>query len=139
MLAICVSAYRAGTFLVHHAKSFRSVTSSRFERQLRAGQHDLLFKVVFGSDAKAGRALGVSRMQVWRWRHDRSPLPEWALDILDDLVQSKVVEAHEAQNELRDFRSHPPRPPRKLTGCCAGRHRRAKKLPVTPEDWAALG
>ena len=92
-----------------------NVTSSRFERRLPAGQHDLLFKVVFGSDAKAARALGYSTMQIWRWRHDRSPLPEWVMDILDDLVQIKVEQSHAAQSELRYLRSLPPRPPRKLT------------------------
>jgi hypothetical protein len=120
-------------------KSFRSVTSSRFERQLAAGQHDLLFKVVFGSDAKAARALGVSKMTVWRWRHDRSPLPVQVADLLVDRVQFRVMEAHEAQNQLRYFLALPPRPPRPLSGCCAGLHRRAKRVPVTPEDWAALG
>ena len=119
--------------------SFGRVTSSRFERRLPVGQHDLLFKVVFGSDAAAARWLRVSKMTVWRWRHDRSPLPEWVSGILVDLVQTKVFEAHEAQNELRYFRALPPTPPRKLTGCCAGLHRRAKRVPVTPEDWAALG
>jgi hypothetical protein len=113
---------------------FGSVTPSRFQRQLPGGKHDFLFKVVFASDPTAARFLKVSRYTVWRWRHDRSPLPQWVSEILDDLVQNKVVEAHEAQNQLRDFRSLPPRPPRKLTGCCAGRHRKAKRLPVTPED-----
>jgi hypothetical protein len=117
---------------------FGPITSSRFERRLPGGRLDRIFKVVFGKDAAAARALRVSKMTVWRWRHDRSPLPQRVSDILDDLVQSKVVEAHEAQEQLRYFRSLPPRPPRTLTGCCAGRHRRAKRLPVTPEDWAAL-
>jgi hypothetical protein len=120
-------------------KSFRSVTSSRFERQLPAGEHDLLFKVVFGSDAKAARALGVCKMTIWRWRHGRSPLPRRVAEIMIDPVQYRVLQAHEAKNQLRYFLELPPRPPRKLTGCCAGRHRRAKRLPVTPEDWAALG
>jgi hypothetical protein len=81
------------------------VTSSPFERRLPGGRLDRVFKVAFGSDAAAARWLRVSKMTVWRWRHDRSPLPEWVLDILDDLVQSKVVEAHEAQEQLRYFRS----------------------------------
>ena len=119
--------------------SFGPVKSSQFERRLPAGQHDRLFKVVFGSDAKAARALGVSRMTVWRWRHDRSPLPARVAEILAELVQSKVMEVHEAQNQLRYFLALPPRPPRPLSGCCAGLHRRAKRMPVTPEDWAALG
>src|SRR6516165_1766019 len=111
-----------------------SVTSSRFERRLPGGQHDSLFKVVFGSDTKAARALGVSAMQVWRWRHDRSPLPASVAEILAKLVQSKVMEVHEAQNQLRYFQALPPRPPRPLSGCCSGLHRRAKRMPVTPED-----
>jgi Homeodomain-like domain len=98
-----------------------------------------LFKVAFGSDAKAARALGVSRMTVWRWRHDRSVLPIRVAEWLVDRVQFRVTEAHEAQNQLRDFLALPPRPPRPLSGCCAGLHRRAKRMPVTPEEWAALG
>jgi hypothetical protein len=115
------------------------VTSSPFERRLPGGRLDRVFKVAFGSNAAAARWLRVSRMSVWRWRHDRSPLPTWVADILADLIQTKVIEAHAAQDQLRDFRALPPRPPRKLTGCCAGLHRRAKRMPVTSEDWAALG
>jgi hypothetical protein len=59
--------------------------------------------VAFGSNAAAARGLRVAKMTVWRWRHDRSPLPQWVSDILVDLVQSKVVEAHEAQEQLRYF------------------------------------
>jgi hypothetical protein len=77
------------------------------------GRHDLIFKVVFGSDGKAARYFRVSRMTVWRWRHDRAPLPEWVVKALTHLVQCKVAEAHEAQQELRYFL-----PP--LSGCCAG-------------------
>ena len=115
------------------------VTSSRFQRRLPGGKHDLVFKVVFGSDAVAARFFRVSRMTIWRWRHDTAPLPKWVLKTLPDLVQVKVAEAHEAQVQLRDFLTLPSRPPRKLTGCCAGLHRRVKKMPVTAEDWAALG
>jgi hypothetical protein len=116
---------------------FELVTLSRFKRRLAGGQHDLAFKVAFGSNATAARALHVSKMTVWRWRHDRSPLPDWVLEILYELVQMKVQEVHEAQNQLRYFRSLPPKPLRPLSGCCAGRHRRAKRMPVTAEDWAA--
>src|SRR5262245_30397856 len=104
---------------------FDSVTSSRFERRVPAGRHDLLFKVVFGSDAAAARYFKVSRMQVWRWRHDRSPLPRLVADALASLVQDRVTEAHLAQTELNYFLREPQKPPRKLSGCCAGRHRRA--------------
>ena len=107
-------------------KSFRSVTSSRFERQLAGGQHDLLFKVVFGSDAKAARALGISRMTVWRWRHDRSPLPTRVAEWLVDRVQFRVMEVHEAQNQLRYFLELPPKPPRPLSGVCAGYYRKPR-------------
>jgi hypothetical protein len=107
--------------------SFGSVKSSRFERRLPGGQHDFLFKVAFGSDAAAARQLKVSRMAVWRWRHDRSPLPQWVSDTLDDLVQSKVVEAHEAQEQLRYFRSLPPKPLGPLSGCCTGYYRRSDR------------
>ena len=116
-----------------------TVTSSRFERRLPGGQHKLAFKVAFGSYGAAARALHVSRMTIWRWCNDLSPLPRYVAEILADVVQDRVLDAHAAKNHLRDFLELPPRPPRKLTGCCAGRHRRAKRLPVTPEDWAALG
>src|SRR5215472_10275256 len=115
------------------------VTRSRFERRLPGGKLDLVFKVAFGSGAAAARALRVSKMTIWRWRHDRAPLPKWVADVLSNLLQSKVAEAHLAQTEFRDFLALPPRPPRKLSGCCAGRHRRIKRMPVTAADWAALG
>jgi hypothetical protein len=97
-----------------------SVTSSRFERRLTGGQHDLLFKVVFGGNAAAARYFKVSKMQVWRWRHDRSPLPRLVADALASLVQDRVAQAHLAQTELSYFLREPPTPPRKLSGCCAG-------------------
>ena len=115
------------------------VTPSRFERRLPGGRHDLAFKVAFGGDAAAARSLRVSKMTVWRWRHDRAPLPRWVAQLLPDLVQTKVAEAHEAQTQLRYFLQEPPKPPRPLSGCCAGLHRRAKRMPRTPEEWAALG
>jgi hypothetical protein len=71
-------------------------------------------------------------MTIWRWRHHRAPLPKWLADILADRIQTRVEEAHEAQKQLNDFRTLPPRPPRELSGYCAGLHR-------TAEDWAALG
>jgi hypothetical protein len=97
-----------------------SRVSSRFQRRLPGGRHDLIFKVAFGSHAAAARALRRSKMTIWRWRHDRLPLPKWVADVLDTLVQRKVEQAHEAQTQLRYFRQLPPRPPRRLTGCCAG-------------------
>jgi hypothetical protein len=100
--------------------SFGSATPSRFERRLPGGQHDPLFRVVFGSDAAASRFFRVSKMTVWRWRHDRAPLPEWVVRILSELVQRKVAEAHEAQNALRYFLALPRKPPPPLSGCCAG-------------------
>jgi hypothetical protein len=62
-------------------------------------------------------------MTIWRWRHDRSPLPEWVSKILTDLLQAKVAEACEARQEFGYFLQEPPKPPRKLSGCCAGRQR----------------
>jgi hypothetical protein len=116
-----------------------SVTSSRFERRLPCGKLYRAFRVAFGSDAAAARALRVSKMSIWRWTHDRAPLPKWVAEILPNLVHTKVAEAHEAQDQLRYLLALPPAAPRKLTGACAGLHRRAKSLPVTAEDWAALG
>ena len=96
-----------------------SQNSSRFQRRHPEGRHDLIFKVAFGSDAAAARSLRRSKMTIWRWRHDRSPLPKWVVSVLDLLVQTRVEQAHEAQAQLRYFRQLPPKPPRRLTGCCA--------------------
>ena len=84
------------------------VTSPRFERRVVPGRHDLVFKVVFGSYAAAARRLGVSKMQVWRWCHDRSPPPEPVLRLLPDLLQANVAEAHQAQQDFRYFLAEPP-------------------------------
>jgi len=119
--------------------SFDSVTSSCFERRHPAGKYDLIFKVAFGSDAVAAKALGVSRMTVWRCRHDRAVIPKRILDDLRGRLQTRVTEAHAAQEVLNAFLALPPKPPRKLSGCCAGFNRRTKKIPTTPEEWAALG
>jgi hypothetical protein len=100
--------------------------SPRFERQVPGGRHDLVFRIVFGSDGKAARFFKVSRMTIWRWRHDRVPLPQWVVKALTDLVQRKVAEVHEAQQELRYFMSLAPRPPRPLSGCCAGYERNSE-------------
>lgn len=116
-----------------------TVASSRFERRLPGGQHKLAIKLAFGSYGAAARALRVSRMTIWRWCHDLSPLPMYVAETLADIIQNKVQEVHAAQSHLRDFLALPPRPSRPLSGCCAGLHRRAKRMPVTPEDWAALG
>jgi hypothetical protein len=118
---------------------FGTVTSSRFERRLPGGRHDLAFKVALGSDAKAARAFKVRKMTVWRWRHDRAPLPEPVSKALTDLLQAKVTEAHEAQDQLRNFLREPPKPLRRLSGCCAGYGRKLKTIPRTDAEWAALG
>jgi hypothetical protein len=85
---------------------------------LPGGRHDLLLGVVFGSDAKAARAFKVSKMTVWRWRHAHH-IPDWVANILGGLVHTKVAEAHEAEQQLRWYRQEPPKPPRKLSGCCS--------------------
>jgi hypothetical protein len=94
-----------------------SATRSLFDRRHPAGQHDLAFKVAFASNYAAAQSLRVSRMTIWRWRHDRAPLPNWVADVLAHLVQNKVAEAHEAQQQLRYLVSLPPKPPRPLSGC----------------------
>jgi hypothetical protein len=114
-------------------------TSSRFERRLPRGRHDLAFKVAFGGDGAAARYFGVSRTSIWRWRRDRAPLPARVIKVLTDLIQAKVVEAHEAQTQFSYFLREPPRPPRKLSGCCAGYGRRLKAIPRSHAEWAALG
>jgi hypothetical protein len=113
-------------------------TPSRFQRKIPGGRFDLLFGVVFGGTGAAARILGVSHTQIWRWRHSPD-LPDWVAEILTDRVQKAVEQVHAAQDDLRRYRAQPPKPPRKLSGCCAGRYRRAKRMPRTPEEWAALG
>jgi hypothetical protein len=102
------------------------ITRSRFERRLPGGKHDLFFKVAFGSDAAAARYLKVSPMTVWRWRHDRSPLPKWVEDVLNVIVQQRVAEVLAARDGLKYLRQLPPKPPRALSGCCAGYVRKPK-------------
>src|SRR5262249_24961316 len=95
-----------------------TVTSSRFERRAPPGRHDLLFKVVFSSDGEAARHYRTTRMTVWRWRHDKTPLPRWVSENLAGLIQEKVAQAHQAQFELNILLKSPLPPPRKLSGCC---------------------
>jgi hypothetical protein len=66
-------------------------------------------------------------MTIWRWRHDKAPLPDWVSKILPDLIQEKVAEAHQAQSELKYYLAQPPRPPRKLSGCTARYQRKPAK------------
>jgi len=87
---------------------FDSVTSSRFERRMPAGRHDLVFKMVFGSYAAASRFFRVSKMTIWRLCHDRGPLPEFVVRALPPLLKTKVAEAHEAQQEFNNFLTEPP-------------------------------
>jgi hypothetical protein len=108
--------------------SYETVTPSRYQPRTPAGRHDLVFKVAFGSNAKAARYFRVTSMTVWRWRHDRAPLPMRVAEILTGLLQDKVAQAHLAQNELKYFLQEAPKPPRPLSGCCAGRERRLKKF-----------
>jgi hypothetical protein len=115
------------------------ITRSRFERRHPGGRYDLVFKVAFGSYAVAARALGVSKMTIWRWRHARSSIPEWILGCLERPVQKRAEQASEAKNQLRYLLALPPKPVRPLSGCCARRHRKVRKMPVTAADWAALG
>jgi hypothetical protein len=104
--------------------SFEVVTSSRFKARLPQGQLWHIFRVAFKSDAAAARILGVSKTTIWRWTHDRSPVPNWVAEILEKLVHEKVRDAHAAQQGLRWYRDRPPPLPRRLTGCCAGLKRR---------------
>jgi hypothetical protein len=90
---------------------FGSVTSSRFERRVAPGRHDLVFRVAFGSDAAAARFFRVSKMTIWRWCHDRGPLPEFVIRALPNLLQDKVAEAHQAQQDFRYFLAEPPSGP----------------------------
>ena len=86
--------------------------TSQFERRLPGGQHKPAFKLAFGSYAAAARALGVSRMTIWRWCHDLSPLPRHVAETLADIVRDKVSDAHAALNHVRDFLALPEKLPR---------------------------
>jgi hypothetical protein len=103
-----------------------AVPSSRFERRLPGGQHAPAFRVAFGTLGAAARALGVSKMTIWRWCHDQASLPRYVAETLADVIQNKVLEVHAAQNHLRDFLALPEKPPRSLTGACAGRSRKPR-------------
>ena len=84
-------------------ESSGTVTLSRFQRRVAPGRHDLVFRVAFGTDGRAARFLGVSRMTIWRWRNGRCPLPVFVLNALLDLLQAKVADAHQAQQDFRYF------------------------------------
>ena len=101
-----------------------------------------MFQVAFGSDAAAAKFLRVSRMAVWRWRHDKAPLPPWLVKILPDLLQSQVAEAHLAQTEFGistpSRQGHPDRsravrraPSQSVQGSCSQREKRSRRLTVS--------
>jgi hypothetical protein len=103
------------------------VTSSRFEPRSPPGPLDRVFKVAFGTYGAAARHFRVTRMTLLRWRRKKPPPPRWVLDALKDPIQTKVEEAHAAQFELNYSLGLPPRPPRKLSGCCA-RYERIQRV-----------
>jgi len=84
------------------------VTSRRFERRVAPGRFHSVFRLLFGGDGAAAKYFQVRKMTVWRWRHDRSPLPEYVIRALPDLLQDKVAEAHQAQQDFRYFLAEPP-------------------------------
>jgi hypothetical protein len=92
-----------------------------------AGKHDLAFREAFRSYGAAARYFGVSRMTIWRWCHDRSPLPAHVVEVLPRLLQNRVVESHAAQDEWRYFQALPPKPLPPLSGCCAGYVRKSER------------
>jgi hypothetical protein len=100
---------------------------SRESQRRPGGQHKLAFKLAFGSYGAAARALHVSRMTMWRWCHDLSPLPRHVAETLADVIQNKVLEVHAAKNHLRDYLALPEKLPRPLSGACAGYWRKQRK------------
>jgi hypothetical protein len=96
-----------------------SVTSPRFERRLPLGRLEPIFKAAFGTFGKAAAHLGVTRQTIAHWARLAPPPPGWVLEALKGPVQKKVEEAHAAQFELNLLLKQPPKPPRKLSGCCA--------------------
>jgi len=97
----------------------RTVTSSRFERRLPPGKLEQVFKMAFGTFGKAAVRLHVTPQTIARWARLSPPPPAWVLDALKDPIQRTVTAAHAAQFELNLLLQQPPRPPRKLSGCCA--------------------
>src|ERR1700674_31763 len=104
-----------------------TITPSRFEARVSPGQHSLAFKVAFGSDAAAARYFKVSRMAIWRWRHDRTALPRCVAEILTEIMRDRLRDVLAAQQHLKWFLDRPPAPPRKLSGCCAGHERKPRR------------
>src|SRR5262245_2116098 len=105
----------------------KTVTSTRFERRLPPGRLEPVFREAFGTFGKAACRLRVTRQTIARWARLTPPPPRWVLDELKDIIQKRVEAVHFAQNELKYYMAEPPRPPRKLSGCCAGYQRREKR------------
>ena len=103
-----------------------AVTPSRFERRAPRGQLEPIFKTAFGTFGKAAVHFGVARQTIARWARLKPPPPRWVLDALTGPIQKKVEEAHAAQFELNILLKQPPKPPRKLSGCCARYERNVK-------------
>jgi hypothetical protein len=83
--------------------------------------------MAYGTFGKAAAHLRVTRQTIARWARETPPPPSWVLDALKGPIQKKVEEAHSAQFELNYSLKLPPRPPRKLSGCCAQYARREKR------------
>jgi hypothetical protein len=58
-------------------------------------------------------------MTIWRWRHEKSPLPRWVLDDLAELIQKRREKDSQAAVDVSYLQQLPARPPRKPSGCCA--------------------
>jgi hypothetical protein len=104
-----------------------AVTPSRFERRAPPGRLEPIFKTAFGTFGKAAVHFEVTRQTIARWARLAPPPPGWVLDALTGHIQKKVEEAHAAQFELNLLLKQPPKPPRKLSGCCAGYQRKPAK------------
>jgi len=103
-----------------------TVTPSPFERRLPPGKLEPVFKMAFGTFGKAAARLHVTPQTIARWARLSPPPPAWVLDALKEPVQQKITAAHAAQFELNLLLQQPPRPPRKLSGCCARYERTVK-------------
>ena len=109
-----------------------TVTSPRFERRTPPGRHDRIFKVIFGTDSAASSHYKKTRMTIWRWRHDKAPLPNWVSDDLAGLIQKRVAEGSRSAGRAQPFSSTaaPPSAP------TVGRHGEVHTYP--PEKLVAL-
>jgi hypothetical protein len=104
----------------------KNETPSPFERRSPRGELEDAFKFAFGTFGKAARHFDVTPRTIARWARLFPFPPSHVLDVLSDRVQKKIGRGGEIRMELNLIIQRPPRPPRKLSGCCARYERTVK-------------